>query len=307
MLGLAAPASAFTETFQYTGGSQPWTVPAGVTVATFDLYGAQGAGAADAATFACGLGGRATAPISIIPGAWIQVNVGGAGGHGTPGTGGFNGGGHAGDPSYNSWGGGGATDVRISGTALANRVLVAGGGGGAGPQGCDDQPATGGGGGGMSGSPGFGCPDVGFFPGGGGTQTDGGSAGGAAQPGSFGVGGAGAELGPGGGGGWYGGGGGIGASAGGGSGHGPDGTVFETGVRSGDGFATVSYHATIDTLIDRVGDLNPPPRLKEQPAAQAQRSEAEPGHGLPRSSSPGSSFRSGARAATRSARLTPTS
>jgi Ca2+-binding RTX toxin-like protein len=55
---------------------------------------------------------------------------------------------------------------------------------------------------------------------------------------------------------------GSGGSGGGGSGHGPDGTVLETGVRSGDGFATVSYTPTIDTLIDRVGDLNPPPRLR---------------------------------------------
>jgi hypothetical protein len=41
MLALAAPASATTETFNVTGGPQTWTVPAGVTQATFDLYGAQ--------------------------------------------------------------------------------------------------------------------------------------------------------------------------------------------------------------------------------------------------------------------------
>ena len=44
MLALAAPVSATTETFNVTGGPQTWTVPAGVTEATFDLYGAQGWG-----------------------------------------------------------------------------------------------------------------------------------------------------------------------------------------------------------------------------------------------------------------------
>ena len=48
MLALAAPASATTETFNYTGAAQTWTVPAGVTEATFDLYGAQGGGEATA-------------------------------------------------------------------------------------------------------------------------------------------------------------------------------------------------------------------------------------------------------------------
>ena len=41
-LAFAAPASATTETFNFTGAAQTWTVPAGVTEATFDLYGAQG-------------------------------------------------------------------------------------------------------------------------------------------------------------------------------------------------------------------------------------------------------------------------
>ena len=44
MLALAAPASAATVTFNYTGAAQTWTVPAGVRQATFDLYGAQGGG-----------------------------------------------------------------------------------------------------------------------------------------------------------------------------------------------------------------------------------------------------------------------
>lgn len=41
----AAPAHAAVQTlaFEYTGGPQSWTVPAGITQATFDVYGAQGA------------------------------------------------------------------------------------------------------------------------------------------------------------------------------------------------------------------------------------------------------------------------
>ena len=44
MLALAAPASAFTETFGYSGGPQTWNVPRGITEATFDLYGGAGGG-----------------------------------------------------------------------------------------------------------------------------------------------------------------------------------------------------------------------------------------------------------------------
>ena len=36
------PGTATTETFNYTGAAQTWTVPAGVTTATFDVYGAEG-------------------------------------------------------------------------------------------------------------------------------------------------------------------------------------------------------------------------------------------------------------------------
>src|SRR5258705_12866332 len=76
-IGSAAPASAATETFQYTGAAQTWTVPLGVTSVTFDLFGAAGSGA-DTPTFpqpdfAGGPGGRATATIAVTPGASIQL------------------------------------------------------------------------------------------------------------------------------------------------------------------------------------------------------------------------------------------
>ena len=121
-LALAAPASAATATVNNTGAAQTWTVPILVTEATFDLYGAQGAGV-DNPTFAPGLGGRATATIAVTPGDSIQVYVGGAGGEF---TGGFNGGGDS------RFGGGGASDIRIGGNDRDDRELVAGGGGGAG-------------------------------------------------------------------------------------------------------------------------------------------------------------------------------
>jgi hypothetical protein len=237
-----ASAATVTETFDFTGAAQTWTVPAGVDEATFDVYGAQGGSYSPTG----GLGGRATATIAVTPGDSIQLRVGGEGGIGVGAAGGFNGGG-AGPVPVNGYSGGGASDVRIGGAALTDRVLVAGGGGGAGNVG---TVPSGGAGGGLAGSDG---EEQGFpsnVPGGGGTQVAGGTAGGSnATPGVFGSGGDGgwsgspAVFGPGGGGGggWFGGGGGYGAGGGGGSGHGPLGTAFETGVRSGDGLITIEY------------------------------------------------------------------
>ena len=256
-LALAAPAAADTETFNFTGAAQTWTVPAGVTEATFDLFGAQGGGIIGDATRAPGLGGRATATIPVAPGASIQVNVGGQGAAGSAtggGAGGFNGGGDGGfddviDDDAAGGGGGGASDIRIDGTTLDDRKLVAAGGGGAGGGTCAGGSSIGGGGGGETGQPGgdTGC-QVAAAGGGGGTQSDGGTAALPAMPGDPGVGGHGAIEalfeafgGGGGGGGWFGGGGGLGGGGGGGSGHGPEGTVFETGVRSGNGLVTVTY------------------------------------------------------------------
>jgi Glycine rich protein/RTX calcium-binding nonapeptide repeat (4 copies) len=259
-LALAAPASAATETFNFTNAAQTWTVPAGVTEATFDLYGASGY-PGPLTELAPGLGGRATATIAVTPGASIQVNVGG---QGFLPAGGFNGGGTGVNTSSGatSSGGGGASDIRIGGTALTDRVLVAGGGGGAGSNACNGVSAAGGHGGGLSGlggSPG-GCGDT--TPGGGATQTTGGSAG-TAQAGQFGLGANGADSGfggggGGGGGGWYGGGGGNGGGGGGGSGYGPDGT----GVRTGNGLVTVTHTPSVAALIQSVVDLNLPVGLE---------------------------------------------
>jgi VCBS repeat-containing protein len=262
---LAAPATVAaaprTVTFDYTGGVQTWTVPPGVTQATFDAYGAQG-GRGPFST-GIGLGGHATASFAVSSGTVYQLRVGGRGGDvntgnrtngGTPG--GFNGGGEGGDGFLPGTGGGGASDVRTGAFGLAERLIVAGGGGG-GTWGF----TFGGAGGGMMGGNGRGSgtpTNVGPGGGLGGTQIAGGAAGpGDGQgggPGVNGTQGAGGEGGVhgdgggggGGGGGYYGGGGGGayfggGGGGGGGSGFGPPGVVFQSGVRAGNGLVTVTY------------------------------------------------------------------
>lgn len=246
-----------TCTFGFTGGTQTWTAPVGVTSAVFDVQGAQGGSdlQGDFINAPGGMGGEATATVTVTAGSTVTLVVGGQGhwtqqsGHGAsagsvgPNAGGFNGGGTAiADPGKflgAGAGGGGASDVRIGGTALSNRVIVGGGGGGGG--GCSSRAggASGGGGGGLTGVNGKTCLGVG---GAGGNQD------GSAGSGQLGVGGASDVSGGGGGGGFYGGGGGSFAGGGGGSGHGPTGTTFVSGVRSGDGVITVSYSAPPPTI-----------------------------------------------------------
>lgn len=252
-IALLAPsgAHAATASFAYTGEAQTWTVPSGITSATFDLSGAAGATTAGAAG---GLGGRVQATIAVTPGEVLQIMVGGAGG--VPGAG-FNGGGAGGDerPAALGGGGGGGTDVRRCATAslgtcaLDTRVLVAGGAGGGGAA---AVPAgDGGAGGGLTGGTG----EAAFIsPGGGGTQTVGGhnNFGNGAFDGSLGTGadGEGSRVsgndfgGGGGGGGLWGGAAGAGSSGGGGgSGYGPSSATQTSGVRSGNGALTITYGA----------------------------------------------------------------
>jgi hypothetical protein len=255
-LALPASAAAGTVSFQYTGTSQTWTVPTGVTQATFDVFGAAGGGFTDF-PFVRGLGGRATATLAVTPGDVIQINVGGEGttatGQLNP-PGGFNGGGDGGLGS----GGGGASDIRIGGTDLSDRVLVAGGGGGAARSSVLSTSSHGGDGGGTTGLPGgLGAPSG--AGGGGGTQAAGGSAVAPATPGELGAGGTGnvGNFGGGGGGGLFGGGGGNTGGGGGGSGFGPAGTAFETGVRAGNGLVTITFETSaIGDLMDSVVALN---------------------------------------------------
>ena len=255
-----------TQTFNFTGAAQTFTVPAGVTQVTISAFGAQG-GAGAAGGPAGGLGGSVTARITVTPGEVLQVNVGGAGGAGNAagpivGAGGFNGGATAGAGTIPGGGGGGASDVRQGGVALANRVVVAAGGGGSGPLGTG---GVGGAGGGLNGSNG-GAGTAGAPPDDGdgglaGTQAAGGaggtgSAGTDGAAGASGVGGAGGAnanaTGGGGGGGLFGGGGGEGGNAGAGTGGGGGGgssfalagasnVAHASGVRTGNGQIVITW------------------------------------------------------------------
>jgi hypothetical protein len=227
-------------TFLYTGRPQQFTVPPNVTRIMVEVVAAVGAGQYG------GLGGRVWAIVPVTPGENLGVYVGG---EGSGSTGGFNGGANGGGPGsgYNGSGGAGASDIRVGGDRLTNRILVAGGGGGQG---------------GNGGNGGKGGRRVGGFGGGGGSYSSGNGGGGGTQHrgGSGGSGGVGAgfsgspgdagSLGHGGGGGaggigsgsgaGFGGAGGGGGYYGGGGGGGGGGDTF-SGASGGGGGGGSSY------------------------------------------------------------------
>ena len=247
--------------YHYTGGIQTFTVPAGVTSISVDAYGASGTtidpsrGNYDSQL---GKGGRVQANLTVTPGDTLYLYVGEAPhylGYGIQ-PGGWNGGGDG--PNTGNAGvgfpGGGATDIRIGGTGLNNRVIVAGGGGGK-ANGITDGGGHGGGlvgqnggGGSNSGGPRYGA---------GGSQSSGGAGGYAwygdgtptytivpSSNGQLGQGGTGDTNSGGGGGGYYGGGGGADAGGGGGSSY-TDPTlsssvVHTQGVQTGSGQLTIT-------------------------------------------------------------------
>jgi hypothetical protein len=238
--------------FEYTGVVQSLTIPDGVTEITVVALGAQGG-----CTMG-GLGGEASATISVTAGETIHVFVGGSGACGVAGMipGGFNGGGDKYTTAGDFWlgaSGGGASDVRRGGMLLGDRVIVAGGGGGGGY----DDVSPGGAGGGTTGSPGAwdmrtGCSDMRCSGAGGGTSA--GGVGGFCNDsciglaGALGQGGRGtgcAASGGGGGGGYYGGGGGAHCPGGGGSSRadfpGNTGASTRASVRAGPGRVTILY------------------------------------------------------------------
>ncbi len=135
--GSMAQTVIYTDTLEYTGAVQQYTVPNCASNVVITAYGAQGA---DGSTInpgvnvggTGGLGNRVTGVWeAIMPGQTIYVFVGGAA---VGAVGGFNGGGDgvAMNDQNPSGGGGGATDVRYPTDALSDRVIVAGGGGGGG-------------------------------------------------------------------------------------------------------------------------------------------------------------------------------
>ena len=116
-----------TTNFNYTGNYAPWIVPAGVRTVAFELRGATGGDGKPILTYG-GCGASVSGTLSATSGQVVYVFVGGGGQHSWLGSlGGFNGGGYG----AGGGGGGGASDIRVGGTQLSNRVAVAGGGGGA--------------------------------------------------------------------------------------------------------------------------------------------------------------------------------
>ena len=208
---LSAP-SGTTGTFgvPYTGSRYVWRVPDGITKIAVRAAGGIGSGNESG-----GFGGETDAIVPVTPGQYVVAIAGASGANG-----GFGGGGDdQSGPPFPAGVGGGASDIRVGGNALADRVVVAGGGGGSGSDIFGSNKGLGGDGGGLEGVAGvdggnwFGHDGAG---GSGGTQTAGGSGGSAA--GTFGNGGRNDVVGEGGGG-WYGGAaGGIDTSTGGGGG-----------------------------------------------------------------------------------------
>lgn len=233
--------------FAYTGSCQQYIVTH-TGQYKLEVWGAQGGDGEISATVPGGYGGYSVGIIYLEQNQLLNVCVGGQGlsSNGTTNlAGGFNGGGTAigTNNSYYHGSGGGATDIRIGGTSLNHRVIVAGGGGGT-PGMPNNQGSAGAAGGGTNGIDSTG---IGGY---GGTQT----AGGATRcdktcgvSGSFGSGGnSGAAHNNGfsagaGGGGWYGGGGGGNTGGGGGG----SGYVFTATSFKPSGFLLTSdYYLT---------------------------------------------------------------
>ena len=217
-----------TTTFNYTGAIQNYSVPGGVTALTIDLSGAAGQNSLFPGGSPGGLGGRVQGVLSVTAGEVLNIYVGGQYT--------WNGGGAA------AYDGGDASDIRIGGNALTNRVMVGGGGGGG-----SDVASYGGAGGNLTGGDGqyFLCAG-----GGGGTQVTGGAASPCAPSGtagSLGLGGWGAPFdgGGGGGGGYYGGGSGSGLDGpGSGIGGGGGSSYSDAGLVSGVSM-TQGYNPTL--------------------------------------------------------------
>ena len=237
-----------TNTYNFTGSSEYFTVPACTDSLIITACGAQGGGAVG------GNGACVDVTIPVNQGDQLEIIVGG---QGSCPNAGFNGGG-AGNPANSaanaSCGGGGASEIIINGTP----VVIAGAGGGQGGGNTNDVGGVGGCASGGTGATSFGQGASG------GTQNSSGTGGGpwgggnTGSSGSGSQGGAGASdpcfnLGPGGGGGggYYGGGGGgsdcfgSGSLGGGGGGGGsslvPAGGICTSGSNSGNGYIEITF------------------------------------------------------------------
>ncbi|MDE6285145.1 MAG: cadherin-like beta sandwich domain-containing protein, partial [Bacilli bacterium] len=127
-------ATIVNSTYSYTGSYQTFTAPY-TTDYKLEVWGAQGGYRTTAAMG--GYGGYARGTVRLTAGQKIYIYVGQAGGNGSSGcgsticAGGWNGGGYR----YKYYGGGGATDMRLTSgswnnaSSLKSRIIVAGGGG----------------------------------------------------------------------------------------------------------------------------------------------------------------------------------
>src|SRR3972149_529403 len=112
-----------TDTITYSGATEIWEVPAGVTSVYFQAWGAAGAGTS--------LGGSASGTLNVTAGQLYTICVGGAGTAGSAAAGGFCGGGAAGGGSSQGQGsGGGMTWLSLSPSFSGNTVIIVAGGGG---------------------------------------------------------------------------------------------------------------------------------------------------------------------------------
>lgn len=243
-------------TFDFTGGDQTYTVPAGVTSIKVEMWGAGGGGGGPGGwTYGHpgGGGGYTSADLAVTPGQVLTMMVGDGGHGGNQGVGGASYGGGAAscistDCRYGGQGGG-RSAVRFNGEDL----ITAGGGGGGGTTYQNNSPQNGGAGGGLVAENGISAATP-TGAGMGGGQSNGGAGG----YGSGSNGGAGTKYtggavlsnayGGGGGGGWYGGGAGghIGSTSMGGGGGGSS-YVGAVGVSNGfmlTGALTVQANST---------------------------------------------------------------
>jgi type II secretory pathway pseudopilin PulG len=231
--------SVIQTTFEYafTGAVQQFTVAVAGTY-QFTVVGAKGGN--DGSNNAGGAGGQAIGQRSLSVGDVLNIYVGGQGAvqSSVGQLGGWNGGGNAFSTltsvqARRPGTGGGASDIRLNGTALANRIIVGAGGGGAGGR---YAGRTGGAGGGTTGER---AANNGGY---GGTQSAGGASGGALGTGGTAT----SNMRGAGGGGYYGGGSSATDSTGGGGGSsyitGLSSSSTTQGVNSsGDGYITIQY------------------------------------------------------------------
>ncbi len=188
--GKSGSNSMATMTYGYTGTAQTFTAPQTGTY-KIELWGAQGG---TNGTYIGGKGAYTSGNISLTKGDTLYIYVGNQGQTNNilTNVGGYNGGGYSGkNSSVKSYGGGGATDIRLTSgtwkdtTSLASRLMVASGGGGA----TVGSTTSGGAGGALIGAEGTTSNSqfaTNQYPAGGGTQTDTGLAASSARIGGFG-------------------------------------------------------------------------------------------------------------------------